>query len=77
MHGNVFEWTEDCYHGDFNGAPQDGSAWMADGECGRRVVRGGSWLVTPQFLRAADRGRFTSDFRDNVLGFRVGRTLTP
>jgi formylglycine-generating enzyme required for sulfatase activity len=31
MLGNVFEWTEDCFHGDYNGAPQDGSAWLADG----------------------------------------------
>lgn len=42
MSGNVWEWTEDCWNANYNGAPNDGSAWTS-GECGRRVVRGGSW----------------------------------
>ena len=45
MHGNVWEWVEDCWHGDYTGAPTDGSAWLSEqnGNCDSRVVRGGSW----------------------------------
>jgi formylglycine-generating enzyme required for sulfatase activity len=78
MQGNVWEWTEDCVHADYNGdPPQDGSAWIADGDCSSRLVRGGSWVDDPQVLRAANRFRFSTDYRVSGLGFRVGRTLTP
>jgi formylglycine-generating enzyme required for sulfatase activity len=77
MHGNVWEWTQDCIHNNYSGAPEDGSAWTAGGDCAGRVVRGGSWFVDPQLLRSASRIRVTSDVRGNSLGFRVGRTLTP
>jgi formylglycine-generating enzyme required for sulfatase activity len=75
MHGNVWEWVEDCYHENYNGAPKNGSAWTEEGECSSRVVRGGSWNGYPRYLRAAFRGRFISGDRLPVLGFRVGRTL--
>ena len=73
MHGNVWEWTEDCWHDSYQGAPDDGRAWLEDngGECGRRVVRGGSWVNLPDYARSAVRYRLTSDFRDFSLGFRV------
>ena len=74
VHGNVFEWVEDCWHGSYDGAPTDGSAWES-GECGRRVLRGGSWNDVPQFLRSALRYWFTSGNRNNDFGFRVARTL--
>jgi len=77
LHGNVWEWVEDCVHRDYNGAPKDGSAWTADGDCSRRVFRGGSWVNLPEGLRAARRNRFTSVSRVTYLGFRLGRTLTP
>jgi len=76
MTGNVWQWVQDCSHGDYNGAPTDGSPWTS-GDCSRRVVRGGSWVNNPQLLRAADRAWFPTDYRDLGLGFRVGRTLTP
>jgi formylglycine-generating enzyme required for sulfatase activity len=76
MAGNVSQWVQDCYHGDYNGAPTDGSAWTS-GDCHRRVARGGSWSDNPQRLRSAARAWFTTGFRDFYLGFRVGRTLTP
>jgi formylglycine-generating enzyme required for sulfatase activity len=76
MHGNVWEWVEDCFHENYNGAPTDGSAWNT-GNCGTRVVRGGSWYSSPQFLRSASRYRFTTVNRYLNLGFRVGRTLLP
>ena len=74
--GNVWEWTGDCCNESYRGAPSDGSAWVS-GECGRRVVRGGSWLYLPRFLRSAYRYWSGSGFRNNSLGFRVARTLTP
>ena len=49
MHGNVWEWVEDCYHADYRERPADGSAWTA-GNCSRHVVRGGSWIITPAIL---------------------------
>jgi formylglycine-generating enzyme required for sulfatase activity len=77
MVGNVREWTEDCYHDTYNGAPTDGSAWLGGGDCYHRVVRGGSFLLAPAFLRSASRYWFTSDYRLRYLGFRVARTLAP
>ena len=79
MHGNVWEWVEDCQHGSYDEAPRDGSAWLEanGGNCSRRVLRGGSWLDNPRYLRSADRDWDSSVFRFRSLGFRVARTLTP
>ena len=57
MSGNVWEWVEDCWHGNYNGAPTDGRAWKAEngGNCGQRVVRGGSWYDVPESLRSSNR----------------------
>jgi formylglycine-generating enzyme required for sulfatase activity len=77
MVGNVREWTEDCYHDSYSGAPTDGSAWIEGGNCYDRVVRGGSFLLAPAFLRSASRYWFTTDYRLRYLGFRVARTLAP
>jgi formylglycine-generating enzyme required for sulfatase activity len=74
MVGNVWEWTEDCYHEGYNGAPADGSA-RTSGECGRRVLRGGSWFNGPEDLRSADHFGDSTTFRNLFIGFRVGRTL--
>jgi formylglycine-generating enzyme len=69
--GNVWEWTEDCWHDSYNGAPSDGSAWVDNCEKPARVVRGGSWYVdSPYFLRAAHRGWVVSTLRRFYLGFR-------
>jgi formylglycine-generating enzyme required for sulfatase activity len=59
MHGNASEWVEDPWHDSYEGAPADGSPWVKDGLAGWRVVRGGSWVNYPQYLRAASRGRFS------------------
>jgi formylglycine-generating enzyme required for sulfatase activity len=77
MMGNVFEWTEDCLHTNYNGAPTDGSAWLAanGGECTNRILRGGSWGSTPGYLRSANRVGPVAGSRDYGVGFRVGRTL--
>jgi len=77
MVGNVREWTEDCYHDRYLGAPTDGSAWIEGADCSSRIVRAGSWFFAPAFLRSAKRYWFTTDYRLNYLGFRVARTLAP
>ena len=76
VHGNVWEWTQDCWHENYAGAPADGSPWES-GRCDYRIVRGGSWASYPGDLRSAERGRFAIDFRSDSLGFRVARTLAP
>ena len=75
VHGNVWEWVEDCWHGDYVGAPRDGSAWTVGGDCERRVLRGGSWLNSPRGLRSAIRNWYTTGLRLSDDGFRVARTL--
>jgi formylglycine-generating enzyme required for sulfatase activity/CRP-like cAMP-binding protein len=77
MHGNVSEWVEDCYHANYNGAPTNGSAWAAGGDCSSRMIRGGGWNISPVNLRSASRGRGTTFLQFNSLGFRVARTLAP
>ena len=76
VHGNVWEWTDDCWSESYRGAPSDGTAW-AGGDCGRRVLRGGSWSNEARNLRSAYRFRNTTGNRFNYFGFRVARTLTP
>jgi formylglycine-generating enzyme required for sulfatase activity len=73
--GNVWQWVQDCYHGDYNGAPTDGSAWTS-GDCSRHVVRGGSWANIAKDLRVARRHYLAADYRDAFTGFRIARTLT-
>ena len=76
VHGDVWEWTEDCYHDSYVVAPSDGSAFIIS-DCSTRVLRGGSWVNVPRHLRAADRDWGAPGYRINYLGFRLGRTLTP
>ncbi len=76
MHGNVWEWVEDCWNENYAGAPSDGGAWLS-GVCSRRVLRGGAWDFSPKYhLRSAYRGVNVSDRRHYFHGFRVARTLT-
>ena len=72
MHGNVWEWVEDCENDSYVGAPGDGSAWRS-GDCSQRVVRGGSWDSYTKYLRSANRYRNTGSNRGNYLGFRLAR----
>jgi formylglycine-generating enzyme required for sulfatase activity len=76
MHGNVWEWVEDVYHGSYDGAPSDGTAWTTGGS-GHRVLRGGSWGDNPGNLRAASRSRCSPGYRISLVGFRLSRTLNP
>lgn len=73
--GNVFEWTQDCWRGSYRGAPVDGSAWF-DGDCRRRVLRGGSFRHGPDWSRSASRNHAAVDERREDAGFRVVRAIT-
>ena len=78
MHGNVWEWVEDCWHDNYKGAPTDGSAWTTNcDDSGWAVVRGGSWFDGPWDLRSAARGRFRPSDRDFDVGFRLVQDLNP
>ncbi len=71
IHGNVWEWCEDAWHGSYQGAPTNGSAWTAGGNQKYKVVRGGSWIGYPRYCRSAFRSYDTRGNRDHYLGFRV------
>jgi len=72
MHGNVGEWTEDCYRDTYSGSPVDGSADVK-GDCAYRIERGGSWGGGPRFFRSAHRESNLINYRIHTLGFRVAR----
>ncbi len=73
MHGNVWEWCEDEWHGNYNGAPSDGSAWVNKNEnrSQGRLLRGGSWGNYAYLCRSACRVRYDADDRYYYIGFRV------
>ena len=75
MHGNVWEWVQDVWHDNYAGAPGDGSAWITGGDASRRMLRGGSWGSTSQYLRTAARSWYTPGGRNNLTGFRIARTF--
>ncbi len=74
MHGNLWEWVEDCYENNYNNAPSNGSALTGSNSC-RRVLRGGSWDNGPEDLRSSYRNGSTTDSRFDFYGFRIARTL--
>jgi formylglycine-generating enzyme required for sulfatase activity len=74
VHGNVWEWTEDCWNEKNAGNPGDGTARVA-GDCSLRVLRGASWNNYPHTLRSARRSMEPPGNRLNSIGFRVARTL--
>jgi formylglycine-generating enzyme required for sulfatase activity len=75
MHGNVWEWCRDLWHGDYRGAPADGSAWLGDSDIRTRVLRGGAWSHAAKYCRSATRS-LTGDVtaRSSKIGFRVALT---
>jgi formylglycine-generating enzyme required for sulfatase activity len=78
MFGNVWQWMGDCWNESYVGAPNNGSTWT-NGDCSKRVLRGGSWINVPVFIRSATRSRADATGRDfdysNYAGIRVVRTL--
>ncbi|MDF0665515.1 MAG: formylglycine-generating enzyme family protein [Nitrospira sp.] len=77
MSGNVSEWLEDCWHENYKGVPADGQPWLEDGggDCGRRIIRGGSWGYMPVNMRTSTRIWGVADFRNHDLGFRLAQDL--
>ena len=73
MHGNVWEWVQDCFNESYVGAPLYGGAWRQE-SCAR-TLRGGSWINKPASLRSARRGRSPGHIRSFSFGFRVAQTL--
>jgi formylglycine-generating enzyme required for sulfatase activity len=71
MHGNVWEWCQDQWHENYDGAPTDGSAWLSGGDSNYRVVRGGSWYFNSHSCRSADRFRNRPGFRIYDIGLRL------
>jgi formylglycine-generating enzyme required for sulfatase activity len=78
MHGNIWEWCLDESHGNYDGAPTDGSAWVdfAEGEKNKesdkiRLLRGGSWYNIPRNCRSACRNYVRPGGRGSIIGFRV------
>jgi formylglycine-generating enzyme required for sulfatase activity len=74
MHGNVFQWVQDHYHEDYQGAPTNGSYWSG-GHWSHLIIRGGAWSSYPQDLRAAYRSSDLPGARHYNVGFRVARML--
>ena len=72
MHGNVWEWVQDCWNDSYVGAPSDGRAWM-NGDCSLRVLRGSSWLAISGYLRSANRYRLIRSHRSDDIGFRLAQ----
>jgi formylglycine-generating enzyme required for sulfatase activity len=72
MHGNVWEWCQDNWHSNYEGAPTDGNAWLDNEESSdRKRLRGGSWLNDPEHCRSACRNDLNLDYYFNSIGFRV------
>ena len=72
MHGNVWEWVQDCYNDSYVGAPSDGRAWMS-GDCGQHTLRGGSWYNGPRAMHSATRTKRALASRHSHLGFRLAQ----
>jgi formylglycine-generating enzyme required for sulfatase activity len=76
MSGNVAEWVEDCWHGDYQGAPEDGTA-RTSGECEQRVMRGGCATLAKQFSRATYRSKYYPHLGYFCNGLRPVRVIPP
>jgi formylglycine-generating enzyme required for sulfatase activity len=74
MHGNVWEWVEDCFSDNYIAAAINGKPPLGDPGC-QRVLRGGSWIDSPRALRSAYRSHVSPDARFIYRGFRIARTL--
>jgi formylglycine-generating enzyme required for sulfatase activity len=73
-HGNIWEWCQDDWHSDYEGAPDDGSAWIdhnSKEKVAQKVLRGGSWILRPKNCRSAFRNDVARTLRDHYVGFRI------
>ncbi|MDQ6962540.1 MAG: formylglycine-generating enzyme family protein [Mariprofundaceae bacterium] len=74
MHGNVWEWVQDCWNSDYDDAPNDGRVW-ATGDCERRVLRGGSWASKSSTMSSSFRNKFSPLTRGSYIGIRLAQDL--
>ncbi len=74
VHGNVYDWVEDCWNDNYNGAPSDGAAWMS-GNCNGHILRGGASSRNVEAARSAARIWFGPPNRMIYMSVRVARTL--
>lgn len=74
VHGNVYEWVQDCYAEGYEDAPDDGSAFERPA-CQDRIMRGGSFNHVDYMVRLGSRNRMGADWRLYTVGFRVARDL--
>ncbi|MBD2339846.1 formylglycine-generating enzyme family protein [Calothrix sp. FACHB-156] len=73
MHGNVWEWCQDSWLGNYTKAPIDGSAWLNENDT-TAMLRGGSWYNFPRYCRSASRFDLNKEIHGShykVVGFRV------
>lgn len=75
LHGNVWEWTQDCWNSSHALTVSDGRA-RSTGDCKFRVMKGGSWVNKPDDIRIAQRQKYVTDYRYDDYGFRLARTLS-
>ena len=76
LHGNAWEWVEDCFHNNYSDAPKDATAWTTNCDGNFKVLRGGSWQVAAADTRSGLRYSFAPDATENHVGFRVALDLT-
>ncbi len=69
--GNVWEWCQDAFHPDYNGAPSEAVEWLPSDPMQGRMLRGGSWFSPSPLCRSAFRLRRTQGMRSGYIGFRV------
>jgi formylglycine-generating enzyme required for sulfatase activity len=70
MHGYLWEYTADAWHGDYNNAPADGKSWDVDKQYVQRIIRGGSWRDRYEILRSSVRWAVPDHVRSDAIGFR-------
>jgi formylglycine-generating enzyme required for sulfatase activity len=75
IHGNVYEWVGDDWHDNYDGAPDDGRAWIDKPRGARRVIRGGGWGSGPRYCRSARRSYRWAYDRYDFIGFRLSRSV--
>ncbi len=74
MHGNVLEWTQDCWKLNYELSAPSGRAWV-NGDCSKRVRRGGSWVDPPLMMRSSERFWSVSTTKSSISGFRLAQDV--
>ena len=73
VHGNVWEWVQDCWHDNYRGAPANAGVFPG-GDCTLHVLRGGAWDSDPDYVRSTVRGSLEAGLFDINVGFRLAQS---